>query len=336
MQTEPDFRFPKKMPAFLCTSFSPEILQIYSQTVLPKPKAGEILIEVRAAGLNFPDLLICEGKYQFRPELPFSPGGECAGIVRAVGSESDRKWLGKRVLAGTTWGSLAGFVVAKTGRIFRLPDEIDFASAGAFGTVFGTVYHALFDRGKLQKGEHLVVLGAAGGIGTAAVKLGKTAGAKVTACVSTPEKAAFAQQNGADNFLIYKEIDLKSALKEIAGPAGTDVVLDPVGGALTEAALRSLGPGGRLLSVGFASGEVPRIPLNLVLLKSCAAVGVFYTGFSVREPEKNRENFRKMFEMVADGSLELPPVRRFKFSEINRALDIIRSRSVQGKLVIEF
>ncbi|EYF02622.1 Quinone oxidoreductase [Chondromyces apiculatus DSM 436] len=296
--------------------------------------AGEVLIEVHAAAVNFPDLLITQGKYQFKPPLPFSPGGEVAGVVRAVGSGVTAVKPGDRVIGSAVWGGYAEELVVDASRVTLVPEGVDLATASAFLTVYGTSYHALVDRAALRPGETLAVLGAAGGVGLAAVQLGKALGARVIACASADDKLAVCREHGADEVVNYAREDLKERLKQLTGGEGVDVIYDPVGGAYAEAALRGIAWKGRLLVVGFASGEIPRIPLNLTLLKGCQIVGVFWGAFTAREPERYREGLTELLQWLAAGRIRPVVSETFPLERAADALRAIEARTVKGKVVL--
>ena len=257
------------MKAVLCKSFGPPDSLVVEDVPSPAPGAGEVVVSVRAASVNFPDVLIIENKYQLKPPLPFSPGSELAGVVKAVGDGVTAFKAGDRVMAITGYGAFAEEMKTDARRLFPIPGAMDFATAAAFGLTYGTSEHALVDRGALKPGETLLVLGAAGGVGLAAIEIGKILGARVIACASTDDKLAVCRQHGADDTINYATEDLRDRIKALTGGVGPDVVYDPVGGRYTEPALRSIAWRGRLLVVGFAAGDIPKIPLNLPLLKGC-------------------------------------------------------------------
>ena len=272
------------MKAVLCKAYGPPDSLVIEDVASPIPGPGEAVVSVKAASVNFPDVLIIENKYQVKPPLPFSPGSELAGIVKAVGDGVTHVKPGDRVMAITGYGAFAEEVKAEARRMLPIPAGMDFATAAAFGLTYATSEHALFDRAALKAGETLLVLGAAGGVGLAAIEIGQILGARVIACASTDEKLAICRQHGADETINYATEDLRERIKALTNGNGADVVYDPVGGAYTELALRSIAWRGRLLVVGFAAGEIPKIPLNLTLLKGCSIVGVFWGDFARREP----------------------------------------------------
>jgi NADPH2:quinone reductase len=300
----------------------------------PTPGAGEVLIDVRAAGLNFPDVLLSYGKYQFKPQPPFILGGEAAGVVSAVGDGVTSVRVGDRVATWMIHGAFAEKICVPELATVKLPDSVSFETGAATLLTYATTYHALIDRAALRSGETLLVLGAAGGVGTAAVELGKLLGARVIAAASTDEKVAFCKEHGADDGIAYGHEDLKDRTKTLTKGAGADVVYDPVGGALSEAALRSIAWEGRFLVVGFAAGDIPKIPLNLVLLKGCQIVGVFWGSFAMRDPARNRANGVKLFDWVAEGKLRPHVDAVLPFTKAGEALERMEKRQVKGKLVL--
>lgn len=300
----------------------------------PKPVAGEILVRVRAAGLNFPDVLLSYGKYQFKPAPPFVPGGEAAGVVEALGDGVTAFAIGDRVAFTMIHGAFAELVAVPELAAVKLPDAVSFEIGAATLLTYLTTYHALVDRAALQRGETLLVLGAAGGVGVAAIQLGKLLGAKVIAAASTDEKIAFCKEQGADEGIVYSKEDLKERVKALTGGAGANVVYDPVGGSFSEAALRATAWKGRLLVVGFATGEIPKIPLNLVLLKGCQIVGVFWGQFAMRDPAKNKANGERIFRWVAEGELHPHVDATFPFERAGEALERMEQRLVKGKLLL--
>jgi len=300
----------------------------------PTAGAGEVLIDVKAAGVNFPDILLTRGMYQFKPTPPFSPGGEAAGVVRAVGTGVTSVAPGDRVAVTMLHGAFAEQICVPELAVTRLPEAISFEIGAATLLTYLTTYHALVDRAALRAGERLLVLGAAGGVGIAAVELGVALGAKVIAAASSDDKLAFCRAHGASETINYATEDLKERIKALTSGSGVDVVYDPVGGALAEAALRGIAWQGRYLVVGFAAGEIPKIPLNLVLLKGCQIVGVFWGSFAMREPAKNRAHARTIFEWVAAGKLAPAIDAVLPFAEAGAALTRLDQREVKGKLVL--
>jgi NADPH2:quinone reductase len=300
----------------------------------PAPKPGEIVIDVRAAGVNLPDLLVTQGLYQFRPDPPFAPGGEVAGTVRSVGEGVTAFLPGDRVAGFTLWGGFAERVAARADQCFKLPDGIEDIAAAGLVITYGTALHALKDRAVLRSAETLLVLGAAGGVGLAAVEIAAARGATVIAAASSDEKLDIARQHGAAHTINYGRDDLRAALKEATGGRGVDVVLDPVGGTLAEPALRSIAWEGRYLVVGFAAGGIPKLSLNLVLLKGCEVVGVFWSAFAWRSPDCNQRNLAEVLAMYASGSIRPRVAEVYPLERGVEAMRRLQERSVAGKLVI--
>ena len=300
----------------------------------PEARAGQVVIDVRAAGVNFPDVLITYGKYQFKPALPFSPGGEAAGVVSAIGPGVTGVTVGDRVATTLLYGAYAEQIVAPELAVVKLPDAVSFEVGAATLLTYATTYHALVDRAAIQSGEKLLVLGAAGGVGIAAVELGALLGAHVIAAASSEDKLAFCRAHGARDAIDYAREDLKDRIKALTGGNGCDVIYDPVGGALAEPALRGIAWQGRYLVIGFAAGDIPKIPLNLVLLKGCQIVGVFWGSFAMREPAKNRAHCEQLFAWVADGKLRPAIDAVLPFAQASEALARIERREVKGKLVL--
>ncbi|MBB4305162.1 NADPH2:quinone reductase [Rhodobium orientis] len=322
------------MKAVLCTEHGGEDHLVLADVDEPVAGPGEAVVRVHAAALNFFDTLIIRGKYQFKPELPFSPGGEMAGTVESVGEGVDRLKPGDRVVGYLGWGCCREKVVAPEDQLIVLPDGVDFETASGLIIIYGTTLHALEERASLQPDETLVVLGASGGVGQAAIELGKILGARVIACASSEDKLDFCRSLGADDLVNYADGDLKQRLKDLTDGAGVDVVYDPVGGDHAEQALRALTFGGRFLVIGFASGEIPKIPLNLVLLKGIDVRGVFWGEAVARDPDRHRESISRLLGMVADGALKPHIHATYLLDEVPEALSEIRERRVKGKVVI--
>jgi len=322
------------MRAVLCKEFGPPEKLVVEEVPSPAAGKGEVRIDVHAAAVNFPDLLIIQNKYQFKPPLPFSPGGEVAGTVREVGAGVSAVKPGDRVLATTMWGGFAEEIVVDEGRVAPIPDGMDFVTASAFVMAYGTSHYALVDRARLKAGETLVVLGAAGGVGLAAVEIGKVLGARVIACASADDKLEVCKEHGADAVINYAREDLKDRIKELTGGSGADVIYDPVGGNLSEASLRSTAWEGRFLVVGFAGGDIPRIPLNLVLLKGCQIVGVFWGSFIAREPEKNRAYLAELVRWFEEKKIRPHVSETFPLEKAADALNAMAARKVKGKVVL--
>jgi len=322
------------MKAVLCKAFGPAESLVLEDIASPEPKKNEILLQVHAAGVNFPDTLIIEGKYQFKPPFPFSPGGEAAGVVGAVGEKVSHVKPGDRVMALTGWGSFAEEVAVPGYNVMPIPDGMDFASAAAFGMTYGTSMHALKQRANLQPGETLLVLGASGGVGLAAVEIGKAMGAKVIAAASSDAKLEVAKAAGADVLINYSEGSLKDKLKEITGGQGVDVIYDPVGGDLFEEAFRSIAWNGRMLVVGFASGTIPSLPANLTLLKGASLVGVFWGSFAQRQPQDNAANFQQLFQWFAEGKIKPLVSQTYPLEKAADAINHLGQRKAVGKVVV--
>ena len=328
------------MKAMLSTEpGGPETL-VLTELPLPEPRKNEVRIRVRAAGLNFPDTLIIRDLYQMKPPRPFAPGGEVAGEIDAVGENVEGFKPGDRVLALTGFGGFATHVIAEAAKVIAIPDQMPFEDAACFIFTYGTSHHALKDRAALQAGESLLILGAAGGVGVAAIELGKAAGAKVIAAVSSADKAAFCKDCGADETIIYpREMDrdaqkvFSSEIKALSGREGVDVVYDAVGGDYAEPALRALAWKGRFLVVGFPAG-IPKIPLNLTLLKGSQIVGVFWGASVMREPAGHARNMAELFGMYADGRIKPRISARFPLEQAADALTLMQDRKVMGKVVL--
>ena len=323
------------MKAVLCKAYGPPDSLVTEDVASPVPGPGEAVISVKAASVNFPDVLIIENKYQVKPPLPFSPGSELAGIVKAVGDGVTNVKAGDRVMAITGYGAFAEEVKTEARRMLPIPPKMDFATAAAFGLTYATSEHALVDRGALQPGETLLVLGAAGGVGLAAIEIGKILGARVIACASTDDKLAVCRQHGADETINYASEDLRERIKALTNGNGADVVYDPVGGAYTELALRSIAWRGRLLVVGFAAGEIPKIPLNLTLLKGCSIVGVFWGDFARREPGHFAAAMARLGSWYAQGKLKPHVSATFPLERAADALKLMAARKATGKVVLE-
>jgi NADPH2:quinone reductase len=299
-----------------------------------QPGPGEVVVRVRAAGVNFPDALIVQNLYQFKPEPPFSPGGESAGEVLAVGEGVQRFRAGDKVIALTIWGGFAEQVRAREDQLIALPEDMPFDVAGSFLLTYGTCLHALRDRAALQPGQTVLVLGAAGGIGLAAIELAKALGARVLAAASSDEKLAVCQSQGADVLINYSTGNLREEIRRHTAGQGVDVVIDPVGGDWAEQALRSMAWRGRYLVVGFADGQIPKLPLNLVLLKGCAIVGVFWGDFIRREPVAAAVDLQDLMAMYRDGRIRPLISGRYTLEQAPQALLALAERRAQGKLIV--
>jgi len=322
------------MKAVLCRQFGPPESLVYEDLPSPAAGAGEVVVSVRAASLNFPDVLIIQNKYQFKPPLPFSPGSEMSGVVKEVGEGVRGFKPGDRVIAFTTYGAFAEEVKVEAARLVPIPEGMDFESAAAFLLTYGTSDHALRDRGELKAGETLLVLGAAGGVGLAAIEIGKALGAQVIACASSPEKLDVCRQHGADHAINYATEDMRERIRDLTTGRGVDVVYDAVGGPYAEPALRSLAWRGRLLVVGFAAGEIPKVPLNLPLLKGASIVGVFWGDFARREPQQLAGSIAQLGKWFREGKLKPHVSRTFPLARAADALKLMAARKVTGKVVL--
>jgi NADPH2:quinone reductase len=308
----------------------------------PVAKAGQAVVEVKAIGVNFPDVLIIEDKYQFKPERPFSPGGEIAGVVKSVGEGVTNVKPGDRVLGNTGWGGMAEQLALEASRLVKIPDTMPFDEAAAFIMTYGTSWHALKDRAHLKAGQSLLVLGAAGGVGLAAVELGKAMGANVIAAASSQEKVDLCLSRGATSGVVYPrgpfDKDSQKALgalfKDATGPNGADVIYDAIGDAYAEPALRSIAWEGKYLVVGFAAGEIPKIPLNLALLKGCEIVGVFWGSWVGRNPKRHQESVAELMQMYVDGKIKPYVSERFTLADAPKAIAHLASRKAMGKVVV--
>jgi NADPH:quinone reductase len=322
------------MKAILCTHFgAPDELELAD---IPRPRAGpaEAVVRVGAAALNFFDTLIIAGKYQHKPPFPFSPAAEFAGVVDSVGTEAAEIVSGDRVMGYMGWGAAREYVAIAARQLVKLPDQLDVERAAGLTVIYSTTLYALRERAQLKAGETLAVLGASGGTGLAAIELGKMLGARVVACASSDEKLTFARRHGADDTVNYATESLRDALRRLGGEHGIDVVYDPVGGPYAEPALRSLAFGGRYLVVGFAAGEIPKMPLNLVLLRSCDIRGVFWGAWTKREPEAQRAVMADIAHWCAAGKLSAHVHAVYPLAEIAEALKVIADRKVMGKIVL--
>ena len=322
------------MKAVVCKAWGlPETL-VVEDLPTPSPKAGEVLIQIHAASVNYPDVLMIQKKYQIQPELPFIPGSEVAGTVAALGEGVTNVKLGDRVIAFVGLGGFAEQVVAKAAGLVAIPAGLSDEVAAGFTLVYGTSYHAVVDRGELKAGQTMLVLGAAGGVGLAAVEIGKAIGARVIAAASTDEKLAVCQAHGADVLINYATQDLRAAIKDATAGKGPDVIYDPVGGVYAEPAFRSIAWRGRYLVVGFANGEIPKLPANLMLLKGASMVGVFWGDSVRREPETNAANLRLMMGWVAEGKLRPLVSARYSLADTPAAFNLLAARQATGKVVI--
>ena len=322
------------MKAVLCKAYGPPEQLVLEDVPALTPAKGEVVLDVKACGVNFPDTLIIQGKYQFKPAMPFSPGGEVAGVVKSVGEGVEGVRVGSRVISFTGSGGFAEEVASDASKLIPIPDGMDFTTASAFVMTYGTSYHALKDRAKLQPGETVLVLGAAGGVGLAAIEIAKVMGARVIAAASTDEKLAVCKEHGADEGINYSTEDMKERLKTLTKGNGVDVVYDPVGGNYSEVALRNTAWEGRYLVIGFAAGDIPRIPLNLTLLKGCSIVGVFWGTFVAREPQRNQQNLQELLTWFQQGKIQPLISATYSLKDAAHALNDMMQRKVTGKVVL--
>ncbi len=322
------------MKAVLCKKLGLPSKLVLEDIPSPVPGKKEVLVQIKACSVNFPDTLIIQGLYQFKPELPFSPGSDIAGIVKAVGEGVKHVKVGDKVFGLVSHGGFAEEVLVPSNSCFPKPPMMDYDIAASFMMAYGTSYHALKDRAKLKEGETLLVLGASGGVGIAAVELGKVMGAKVIAAASTDEKLALCKEKGADEVINYTTENLKKRIKELTGGKGVDVVYDPVGGDYTEAALRATAWEGRFLIVGFPAG-IAKIPMNLPLLKGCQIVGVFWGSFAMRTPQANMQNTMELMQMYGKGLLKPHIHGRYSLENAAQALEEMMNRKVRGKVIIQ-
>ena len=323
------------MKAYVCREFGPVESHKVEEIEDPRAEAGQVVVDVKAAGVSFPDVLIVQGKYQFQPPFPFSPGGEIAGVISEVG-EGVVDWkIGDRVIAMTGNGGIAEKVVAFEMTLMPLRETMDFKDGAAFPLNYGTTYHALKQRGQLQAGETLLVTGAGGGVGTTAIEIGKAMGARVIAAASTDEKLEIAKNLGADEVINYSDGELKEKVKALTDGLGADVIYDPIGGDIFLQCMRCVNWKGRVLVIGFASGPIPEVPTNLALLKGCSIVGVFWGRFTGAEPEENSKNFDELFALHAEGKLKPQITKSYSLDDAAEAISSLENRKATGKVVIE-
>ncbi|MEI9994067.1 MAG: NADPH:quinone oxidoreductase family protein [Rhizomicrobium sp.] len=330
------------MKAMLCTHYGPPEEMELRDLPSPVPGKNQVLIAVKACGVNFPDVLMLADKYQFKPALPFPPGGEVAGVVKALGEDAIGLKVGDRVAVSVGNGGFAEEVLADARRCIPVPDNVGFEVASAFIVTYGTSYHALKDRARLKAGEHLVVLGAAGGVGLSAVELGVAMGAKVIAGASTQEKVDLAIKHGASAGFVYPRLPLSrdqqkaisDKIKELTGGQGADVLYDPIGDQYAEPALRAMNWEGRYLVIGFAAGEIPKIPLNLTLLKGCDVLGVFWGAFTGRNPKAANDALREILQMISEGRLKPDVSATFPLAEAGKSIRMLMDRKAMGKVVV--
>lgn len=322
------------MKAVVCQTWgAPDALTVQDLPD-PLPGPGQVVIDVQAAGVNFPDVLIVQGKYQFKPELPFVPGSEVAGVIRSTGSDVTTFQPGDKVIAFVPTGGFGQQLLAPIQALIPMPPGMDFDIAAAITLTYGTSYHALVGRAKLENGENMLILGAAGGVGLAAVEIGKALGARIIACASTDAKLEICRQHGADALINYSQADWREQVKAATGGKGADVIYDPVGGEYAEPAFRSIAWGGRYLVVGFANGEIPKLPLNLALLKGASMVGVFWGEFTKRNPKGNMANMRQLLQWLHEDKIKPHISGRYKLEAAAEALNDMAARKVTGKVVV--
>lgn len=322
------------MRAVLCHKFGEPQDLVIEDVPEPEPAAGQVRVSVRASALNFPDVLMVQGKYQSLPDFPFSPGGEFSGVIDAVGADVEGWSAGDEVFGGTGHGCFAEKIVVPAKALRRKPPSMSFAQASGISTTYGTSYYALKQRADLQAGETLLVLGAAGGVGLAAVELGKAMGARVIAAASSDEKLEIAKAAGADELINYSDGELKDKVKALTEGKGADVIYDPVGGPLFDQCMRCINWYGRVLIIGFVGGDIPKLPTNLVLLKSCQVVGVFYGAWSARAPGEAAQNFQEVLDMCEAGKLNPLVGQEFAFEDYAKALECLDQRQAKGKVVL--
>ena len=322
------------MKAVLCEAFGPAENLALAEVASPELKPGHVIVDIQSCALNFPDVLMVEGKYQSLPPFPFTPGGEFAGTVSQVAPDVSQWQVGDGVFAACGHGAMAEQISVAAGALRAKPQGMSFAKASGISTTYGTSYYALKQRADLQPGETLLVLGAAGGVGLAAVELGKAMGARVIAAASSPEKLEVARQAGADDLIDYSDGELKEKVKALTEGRGADVIYDPVGGPLFDQCMRCINWNGRVLVVGFVGGDIPKVPTNLVLLKNCQVVGVFYGAFSARFSADNEQNFAELIEMFAVGKLHAVVGAEYPLTDYVEALNCLSQRRAVGKIVV--
>ena len=322
------------MKAIICETYGPPSTLLHKDIEIGAPGPREVQVDIKACSVNFPDTLIIQGKYQFKPDLPFTPGSDIAGVIAAVGDEVKHLKVGDEVFGFTMTGGYAEKVNVPAKTIFPKPPIMEFPVAASFLLAYSTSYHALVDRAYLKEGETVVVLGASGGVGLAAVEIAKCLGARVIAAASTGEKLNLCKTHGADEVINYSKEDLKTRIKELTDGKGADVVYDPVGGSYSEPALRAMTYNGRFLVVGFATGDIPKIPLNLPLLKSCQIVGVFWGSFAQQFPKQNMANSMQLIQWYAEGKLKPHIHKTYPLVDAPKALEEMLERKVMGKVVL--
>ena len=323
------------MRALLCNAYGPPDSLVIEEMEDPVPGEGQILVDVHAAGINFPDVLVIAGTYQDKTPPPFVPGNEAAGVISALGPDVRRFSVGDKVIVNSRGGAFAEKFVADQNMSMRLPDGLTFEQGAGFSVTYGTSYHALCQRANLQAGETVLVLGAAGGVGITAVEIAKAMGARVIAAASSDEKLAFAKQAGADELINYSMQNLKDAVKELSGGAGADVVVDPVGGELADQAFRATAWHGRYLVIGFACGDIPKFPANIALLKEASIVGVWWGTWAAKNPDGQAQNMHELAALVADGTLTPRVTECFSLDNYADAFALITERRALGKVILK-
>lgn len=323
------------MKAIVCEKYGSPSSLLFKEVQLPEVGSKQVKIKVKACSVNFPDTLIIQGLYQFKPELPFTPGSDIAGVILEVGSGVKHLKPGDEVFGFTMTGGFAEEAIVEAKTIFPKPPQMSFEVAASFLLAYGTSYHALVDRAQVKADEMLVVLGASGGVGLAAIEIGKQLGARVIACASTTEKLELCRSHGADAVINYTSEDLKTRIKELTNGKGADVIYDPVGGEYTEPALRGIAWEGRFLVVGFAAGNIPKIPLNLPLLKGCQIVGVFWGSFAMKNPSKNMQNSLQLMQWYAEKKVNPHIHALYPLEDTSKALQEMMDRKVKGKVVVK-
>jgi NADPH2:quinone reductase len=322
------------MRALVCKEFGPTENLALEEVDTPTPGKGEVLMEIKATGVNFPDVLTVQGKYQFKPELPFIPGAELAGVVTAVGEGVTSRKVGDKVIVTTQIGAFAEQCVVNEHTTFEMGNTMSFEQAAGFAITYGTSYYALKQQANIQPGETLLVLGAAGGVGIATIQIAKAMGATVIAAASSEEKLDFACEAGADLRINYSTENLKDKVKELTGGKGADVVYDPVGGDFSEQAFRAIAWDGRFLVIGFASGPIPAMPLNLALLKGASLVGVFWGSWAARAPMESRKNFDELIAMIDGGKFSPLVTEVYSLDDYKAAFASISERRAKGKVIL--
>jgi NADPH2:quinone reductase len=331
------------MKALQCKELAGPEKLVFGEVEDPKPNAGEVLVDVKAASVNFPDVLMVQGLYQFQPPMPFIPGAECSGVISEVGEDVTSCKPGDHVFVMAGHGCFAEKLVVEEARVNLVPADMDFPVAAALAMTYGTSLYALKQRANIQPGETLLVLGAAGGVGLSAVEIGKAMGAKVIAAASSEEKIKTCLEHGADEAFVYpsgnldreQQKELSNKIKELTGGFGANVVYDPVGGSFSEPALRAIAWEGRFLVIGFAAGDIPKLPLNLALLKGCQIVGVFWGAWTTMFPDKNQENFQELFDLYAAGKINPEISDRFSLENAAQAIAHLKDRKARGKVIID-